>query len=492
MPTARRLDISLTLDPSRARQWHRALRDMLARRGHRVSLAFRSGAPKAPAAIGLVQTLEQIAGRGRADGPSAAWDVTDEVNDRTPQSQANLVIDVTGLPETHGAATTLRPVFGDALVEEGAAAALLERRVPRIGVVTDGAASAPRMATPAVEHPHLLSRSLDGIGARMTSLLAAAVEDIAAGRSVAGAQTMNVVDAQSWHRGLAAQAATHAARLLLGYLLRKTPHWFVGWRRSTGDRVQDTLRLPAGWARLPDDGKRLYADPFVAAHEGRAWLFVEEVPYATQKGILSVVEIGPDGPVGTPQPFLERAGHLSYPFVFARDGAWWMIPESSAEHTVDLYRADAFPHRWTKVATLIEGPQVGDATVVEQDGRLFLFGTIGGDGASTWDALHIWTASRLEGPWTALGDDPVLVDARSARPAGAFFRRDGALWRPAQDCTTGYGAGLALCRVTRLDTEGFAQTIETVLHPGAAWPGKGLHTLNWAGGIEVVDGCHER
>jgi hypothetical protein len=488
--TVRRLDISLAIDPARARLWHRTLRDELRRRGHRVSVALKPGTPKPPVAIGLVQQFEQIAGRARAGGPSAVWtELCAESGTATP----DLVIDLSG-SGGEAATPTLRPVFGRALVEEAAAAALMERQVPRLGVQDTSAASSPRMTTPAIEHPHLLSRSLDNVGARMASLLAAATEDVAAGRTVAGSEAAYIADAHEWRRSLAAQAATHTARLLLGYLLKKTAHWYVGWRRTHGDSIADTLAMPAkGWARLADDGKRIYADPFVAAHEGRHWLFVEEVPYATQKGILSVVEIGPDGPIGTPQPFLEREGHLSYPFVFERDGAMWMIPESSAEAKVDLYRAESFPHRWTRVATLIDGQRVGDATVTEHDGRLWLFGTIGGDGASTWDALHIWWADRLEGPWHALGPDPVLVDAQSARPAGGFFRYQGALWRPAQDCTAGYGGALALCRVTNLGLDGFAQSVERVLRPGGPeWPGKGLHTLNWSAGIEVVDGYDER
>lgn len=487
--TARRLDISLAIDPARARLWHRMLRDELRRRGHRVSVTLKPGTPRPPAAIGLVQQFEQIAGRARAGGPSTAWT---ELSAEGASAAPDLVIDVSGIGGTAGG-PTLRPVFGQALVEEAAAAALLERQVPRLGVQDASAASPPRMTTPAIEHPHLLSRSLDNVGARMVSLLAAATEDVAAGRAVAGLDAADIADARAWHRSLAAQAAVHTARLLLGYLLKKTAHWHVGWRRTHGDAIAQTLRLPGGWARLADDGKRIYADPFVAAHEGRHWLFVEEVPYATQKGVLSVVEIGPHGPVGAPQPFLERQGHLSYPFVFERDGAMWMIPESSAEATVDLYRAEQFPHRWTKVATLIDGLRVGDATIADHDGRLWLFGTIGGDGASTWDALHVWWSGALEGPWQALGPDPVLIDAQGARPAGAFFRRDGALWRPAQDCTAGYGAALALCRVTKLGLDGFAQSVERVLRPGGPeWPGKGLHTLNWNAGIEVVDGYDER
>ena len=108
-------------------------------------------------------------------------------------------------------------------------------------------------------------------------------------------------------------------------------------------------------------------------------------------------------------------------------------------------------------------------------------------------SIRLACADRLEGPWQPHARNPVFQDALAARPAGAFFRRDGALWRPAQDCAAYYGAGLALCRVTQLDDAGFAQKIETVLTAGEpGWPGTGLHTLNWAAGIEVVDGSRDR
>ncbi len=136
---------------------------------------------------------------------------------------------------------------------------------------------------------------------------------------------------------------------------------------------------------------------------------------------------------------------------------------------------------------MIDGIDVGDATLARRDGRWWMVGTVS-HGGSSWDVLHLWSAPELAGPWTAVGDGPVLIDATCARPAGAFFERDGALWRSAQDCSTGYGAGVTLARVTRMDAGGFAQEVATVLKPRASWAREGFHTLNWAGGLEVVDG----
>jgi hypothetical protein len=164
-----------------------------------------------------------------------------------------------------------------------------------------------------------------------------------------------------------------------------------------------------------------------------------------------------------------------------------MVPESVATGTVDLYRAERFPDRWVKEATLLSGIEASDATLLEHDGRWWMFATVR-DGGAFSDALHIWSAPDLFGPWRAHRGNPVLVDIATARPGGRLVRRNGRLIRPFQDCTEGYGAALGLAEITRLDDEGFAQQVETVLRPGPEWPGRRLHTLNRAGRLECIDG----
>jgi hypothetical protein len=164
-----------------------------------------------------------------------------------------------------------------------------------------------------------------------------------------------------------------------------------------------------------------------------------------------------------------------------------MIPETSANRSVELYRARRFPDQWALEATLLQGLSAADATLIERDGRLWLFAALAEDGGSSWDTLGLFHAERLAGPWTAHAGNPVLVDARSARPGGMMVEQAGRLIRPAQDCTSGYGSALALCSIDRLDPENYAQTVLARLAPRPGWGFHGLHTLNAAGGIEVID-----
>jgi hypothetical protein len=191
-------------------------------------------------------------------------------------------------------------------------------------------------------------------------------------------------------------------------------------------------------------------------------------------------------------PVLEEPWHLSYPFLIERGGELFMIPESSANRDITLYRAVEFPLRWQRHAVLVEGVEAADATIVEHDGLLFLFAVVRDGVGGYSDTLAIWSAADLFGPWQPHAGNPVLVDDRTARPAGNFVRRDGALYRPVQDCRNAYGGALGFMKVTRLDREGFAQQDEGTITGGGqwggSWPGRRLHTLNYNGRLEAIDG----
>jgi hypothetical protein len=117
-----------------------------------------------------------------------------------------------------------------------------------------------------------------------------------------------------------------------------------------------------------------------------------------------------------------------------------------------------------------------------------MMATVRDEGGSCSDALHLWSAPSILGPWMPHRRNPVLIDIAAARPAGRVVRRGGRLIRPVQDCRCGYGAALALAEITRLDDDQFNQKVLATLRSGDLWPGRRLHTLNRAGRLECIDG----
>jgi hypothetical protein len=343
--------------------------------------------------------------------------------------------------------------------------ALLVGRVPAIVVSDVAQHNLAWTAAPAVENKRVLTRALDNVFSSLLRLWQKALSD--AGTAAAGGpRELSRRDANKRARPMfwpivsfAAQSVSLSASRRLTALCRDAPHWFVAWRWVTDERLHLTRRLlPGDYLRLEDDGGRYYADPFGIVVDGCHYLFCEEFDFRLGRGVISVTEVRPNEAPNRPRIALERPYHLSYPFVFEYRGQIWMIPETSSAGTVELYRASRFPDNWVLEGRLLEGISAADATVIRKDGR--------------W-----WTAHRR---------NPLLIDRREARPGGALFEYNGVHWRPAQDCSEGYGSALALCTVDRLDEEDYVQSVRAVVSPQEI--GARLHTLNWVQGLELVDG----
>ncbi len=478
------MKLTLRLDPNRLRRWHVGLAERLARRADtRVAVEFTAGAEPLPGAVDLLLRLERLV-HGLPPGAEVAAARGDFAR-FTADGAADLVLDFTGTAAQAGT-RTWRVTFDGAADEAAALAALTEHRTP-IVAITDAATNAVIAGGhPGTEFAGIVTLAYRDVMARTATLIVAAL-DGAGARTEAG-QTPSTLATAPLMRFAAKSLARSAVRWLY-HLCYNAPHWRVGWRYVDGPDLIDLRTHPAsGWRELPDDRKRFYADPFPIKHGGRMVMLVEDFAHALGYGVISAVEFDANGPVGTPRPVLDTGTHLSYPFVFAEEGDVWMVPETGATGTIDLYRAAAFPDRWVKEATLVSGVVASDATLFEQHGRWWMFATVRDGGGAFSDALHLWSAPDFRGPWQPHQRNPLLVDIASARPAGRMVERNGALIRPVQDCREGYGAALGLARVTRLDDEGFAQTVETILRPGPLWPGRRLHTLNRAGRLECIDG----
>jgi hypothetical protein len=376
----------------------------------------------------------------------------------------------------------------DGLADESALfGALLSGRTPVVEITNPEATHCFASAVPSIETAESLAEAYESVVARVNTLVLSMLNQVLLRNApaVAHAAPVGVGAAVRYlSRDLAFSALKRLYRICTW-----APHWRVGWRHVNGSGVFDRGDIGGTpWRNVPDPGIRFLADPFPVVWKGETWVFVEDFEHRTQKGIISAIPFGADGPMGSPQPVLETPWHLSYPFIIADGGEIWMIPESSAGRTVRLYRADPFPGRWVEEAVLLDDIEAADATIVRHGGRYWMFAVTRDGAGAPSDTLSLFMADRLIGPWRPHPANPVLIDASAARPAGNMVYRDGRLWRPVQDCRVGYGRALGLAEVTRLDEERFSQTVHTVLRPGTNWPGRRIHTLNRAGSLECIDG----
>jgi hypothetical protein len=317
-----------------------------------------------------------------------------------------------------------------------------------------------------------------------------ALEDVAAERGVPAA-------ARSPARPPAApsnaETIRHVARVAGRVTRRKLRtaafqhQWFLGLRPRAGDRMpQDD---PRPWRPLLPPPDRSYADPFVVRHGDATYVFLEVLPHATGTGELAVGRVEKGGRLGDITPILPVRHHTSYPYVFEDGGRLFLIPESGDVQRVDLLAATRFPTGWERVASLVEGVNAVDATVHAHEGRYWMWVTIAAPGARLVDETFLYFSDRLDGGWTPHPRNPVVSDARRARPAGRPFAHRGRLIRPAQDCSSRYGGRIVFNVVEVLTPEDYRERPEGTLEPDwAPIPNLAAHTYTFDGEWEATDG----
>jgi hypothetical protein len=247
--------------------------------------------------------------------------------------------------------------------------------------------------------------------------------------------------------------------------------------------------LPENFKKLIASPGFFWADPIAVAHEGRQFIFLEEYVYEEKKGRISVIEIDKEGNPSAPVTILDLPYHLSYPFIFEKDGKHYMIPETGANKTVDLYECIEFPYKWEFKKNLLTDIRAVDNTVLFYDNKWWLFANVKEqEGASSLDELFLFYSDDIiNSELKAHPQNPIVSDVRSARPAGPVFTRDGQLYRPSQICAPYYGWGVSVNKVLTLTGEEYSEQRVSSITPDMQQKIAGVHTLSYAGSLCVVD-----
>ncbi len=237
------------------------------------------------------------------------------------------------------------------------------------------------------------------------------------------------------------------------------------------------------------------ADPFLIRHQGQWLLFFELLNDEIYRGEIGLA-VSPDARRWEYRGrVLREPFHLSYPHVFRWRDRYYMTPEMYQQDCVRLYRAEAFPHDWRPVAVLIEDGPVADPSPFRFDDRWWMFTC---PRPLENDALRLYLADSIEGPWRQHPKSPVLVDdPYNARPAGRVIQYGQRLLRFAQVCHPKYGSAVRAFEITHLTpTEYREQAIEPapLEAPAAgAWNRLAMHhidahPLDDGSWIAVIDG----
>ena len=283
-------------------------------------------------------------------------------------------------------------------------------------------------------------------------------------------------------------AVTHYARYAWSKIIKL--FCFRQWillvaHRSNGELSESLWRFK----KIIPPIDRIWADPFVIYRDKTYYVFIEEMLTSRNIGHISVLTIDEQGQHSTPIKILEKPYHLSYPFLFQYEGELYMIPESAANRTIDLYRCTGFPHQWEHVKTLMNDVFAVDATLLEYDGLWWMFVTIreNADTGSLDELFLFYADNPLSDQWTPHVANPVCSDVKQSRPAGQIFTYNDNYYRPSQNGSHRYGYGIKVNQIKTLNTSVYHEECVSDIKPEWDRYINAVHTLNYDNGMTVSD-----
>ena len=188
-----------------------------------------------------------------------------------------------------------------------------------------------------------------------------------------------------------------------------------------------------------------FADPFLIEYSNDLYLFFEAI--VNQKGEIWSAKIYKNKLVNF-QKVLTESFHISFPNVFKFEAHFYLIPESSQDNTVRLYKSVTFPTEWELYKILYKGSRFVDTNFINLEGIYYWF-TFDLDSNQS----RLFYSDSLFSEWIEHKQSPF----ESNRNAGNFIFEDNQILRPVQISKKCYGEAVKLMKIIQLNKQKFLE-----------------------------------
>ena len=265
--------------------------------------------------------------------------------------------------------------------------------------------------------------------------------------------------------------------------------WFIAFKKNDKSELYNFTDYEKILYRdLTIDGVKYdttyIADPFIVKEKDDTYLFVE-YKNTYGKGCLGCINI-------TTEPtkirtIIPTTYHMSFPFIFKNNDTYYLLPETSENNTLELYKSKNFPYEWELENTMIKNINLSDTVVLQHDNMIWLFTTENYNN----NAITIYYSDNLfSNEWKK---HPVMNGTiKSCRCAGNIFIQNNRMFRPAQNCEKGYGYSLVMYEINKLTTSEYQEEIVEEIFPNWFPNIYGTHTFNFNDEYIVWDGKFKR
>jgi len=199
---------------------------------------------------------------------------------------------------------------------------------------------------------------------------------------------------------------------------------------------------------VPYSSKYWYADPLVYQYKNTDYLFVEAYDRTAGKGHIAVAAMKDDPGKIEFKPVIEEKYHMSFPMVFGWHQEIYMIPETSENFSINLYRAVEFPFKWERIESFKTKAKIVDTILLKtEDDRLYMLASEVNPSMPLEVRYQKFALQYSNGKWSLEWDD--AFDSQQVynlrdRNAGNCFMEESRVVLPTQVSTEiDYGVKLS-------------------------------------------------
>jgi hypothetical protein len=237
------------------------------------------------------------------------------------------------------------------------------------------------------------------------------------------------------------------------------------------------------------------ADPFMLIKNGKYFMFFEVMNRESYQGDIGYAESVDGEKWNYRKIIIDEKFHLSYPYIFEWDSSYYLIPESSEDLSVRLYKAISFPEKWKYIGNLLSGYPYTDPSIFRYKDKWWMFVS-----STENNVLNLYYSENLSNGWIAHPMNPIVnLNKTISRPGGRVFVYNDKLYRLTQNDYPYYGIQVFAVEITKLSEEFYEEEttskIPIVSKTGNGWNGAGMHNVDlhkvknkW---ISPVDGLNK-
>lgn len=276
-------------------------------------------------------------------------------------------------------------------------------------------------------------------------------------------------------------------------------YWYLLTEYEYCILYRETNRKKKEYGILKPSFRFWYADPMPVSIGNKDFVFVEMYDKLRKKGFIGISETDEQGSLRKPQRVIEEEFHLSFPYVFKHNNAYFMIPECSESGQIRIYKMGADPYHWNIYLKWNDYQGFVDTVVYsKEDGDLYLI-TSQENPENKYQTrlvlllltnLSDQTAADLKQIWRAADY------SYYARNAGGIMKQQDTIYRAVQYSTAReYGKNIIIKQITEMNENGLIEKDCSKIKigdlsyklPAFIYRPWGTHTYGRSNKIEVLD-----